>query len=80
VRERLPTCREIVETITDYLEGSMPPDERERFAQHLAYCDACRVYLAQMRETIRLTGRIAEESLSQETRGRLIQAFRDWTR
>ena len=78
VAERLPTCQEIVELITEYLDGALPPDERERMQQHLVWCDACRTYLEQMRETIVATGSVSEESLSEEAREDLVQLFRDW--
>ena len=44
------TCRELVELITDYLEGAMPPDERARFEAHVAECDGCEAYVRQMRD------------------------------
>lgn len=53
------TCRELVELVTDYLEGALNVDERARFEAHLADCEACRDYVEQMRTTVRLTGRVA---------------------
>ncbi len=50
------TCREIVEIVTDYLEGALTPEQREAFELHLSYCEGCVNYLDQMRTTIRLTG------------------------
>jgi anti-sigma factor RsiW len=73
-------CRELVELVTDYLEGRLPPEERARFDVHLAECDGCATYLEQMRQTIRALGRVPEESLSGEARDRLLEAFRDWPR
>jgi anti-sigma factor RsiW len=69
------TCREIVELVTDYLEGALPAEEVEAFEMHLAYCDGCVNYLEQMRETIRLSGRLTEESLPPELQEELVQAF-----
>jgi anti-sigma factor RsiW len=73
-----PTCREIVELVTDYLEERLPSETRLAFEEHLAVCPGCTNYLAQMRETIRLTGELREESLSPEVRQELLRAFRDW--
>ncbi len=73
-----PTCREIVELVTDYLEGRLPVGERTLFEQHLVYCDWCRVYLEQMRQTIEMAGKVSEESLSPRTREELFHLFRDW--
>ena len=54
-------CGELVELVTDYLEGSMPADERARFDEHVSRCDGCTTYLEQFRSTIRLTGMLSEE-------------------
>lgn len=72
------TCREIVQLITEYLEGTMPSETRLGFERHVAICPACRGFLAQMRETLRLSGEITEESLSPAMRDELLAAFRDW--
>lgn len=72
------TCRELVELVTDYLEGVLPPAERRRFEEHLAGCQGCRDYLQQMRETIRLTGQLTEEAIEPQAREALLQVFRAW--
>jgi anti-sigma factor RsiW len=72
------TCKELVEIVTDYLEDRLPPAERQRFEQHLVACDGCANYLDQMRQTIRIVGRLSEESIPASSRERLLQAFRDW--
>lgn len=73
-------CRELVELVTDYLEDRLSPEDRARFEAHLAECDACRLYLEQFRQTIRVLGRLPEESLSSEAREALLTAFRGWSR
>jgi len=73
-------CIGIVELITEYIEGTMPAEDRERFEAHLRGCRGCIIYLAQMRETIALTGRLTEESIAPEARAALLMAFRDWKR
>jgi len=74
------SCREIVQLATEYLEGALPVQDRLRFERHIAICPACRGFLAQMRETHRLSGQVTEESLSPEAREVLLSAFRDWER
>ena len=73
-------CRELVELISDYLEDRLSQVNRARFEAHLAECDACRTYLEQFRQTIRVLGRLPEESLSPEAREALLTAFRGWSR
>lgn len=72
------TCRELVELVTDYIEGALPPDQQARFEQHLAMCNGCRTYIDQMRTTIMLTGTLVEEHVSPAARRDLLEAFRTW--
>ena len=73
-------CRELVELITEYLEDRLSPQDRARFEAHLDQCEACRTYVDQFRQTIRVLGRMPEESLSAQAREALIAAFRGWSR
>jgi anti-sigma factor RsiW len=72
------TCREMVELVTDYLEGRLGEPERERFEAHVAECGACAIYIEQMRMTITALGRIPLETISPEGERELLEAFRDW--
>jgi len=72
------TCKELVELVTDYLEGTLAEDLRLRMEDHLSQCDGCTNYLEQMRQTIRLTGQVREESLTPQQRDDLLRLFRDW--
>jgi anti-sigma factor RsiW len=74
------TCQEVVELVTDYLEGALPADDVELFEQHLNFCEGCAWYVEQIRATVTTVGRIREEDLPPETRERLVSAFRDWKR
>jgi predicted anti-sigma-YlaC factor YlaD len=72
------TCAEVVELVTEYLEGGLTAGERDRFEQHIGSCDGCRTYLDQMRQTIRLTGRLREDDLSPHVQEVLLETFRRW--
>ncbi len=72
------TCKEVVELISDYIEGTLPDDTRRRLEEHLAGCGGCTHYVEQMRETIRLTGKAQEQTLTSEERSELLRLFRDW--
>ncbi len=71
-------CDELVELITDYLEGSMPEDQRARFDEHVSGCDGCATYLEQFRIAIRLTGMLSEDRVAPHAREALLGVFRDW--
>ncbi len=72
-------CKQVVELVTDYLEGTMPPRERARFESHIADCPNCRRYLAQMRTTLAVLGRIEPEEVAPEAMDELVALFRRWT-
>jgi anti-sigma factor RsiW len=79
LRSRDIVCRQAVELMTDYLEGRLSRAERRRFERHLAGCPNCTEYLAQIRETIRLTGQTAApEDVPPPMRDDLIQLYRQW--
>jgi anti-sigma factor RsiW len=72
------TCAEVVELVTDYLEGRLPDYDRRRFDEHVAICEGCATYLEQMRATIATAGRVRAADLPPELGERLLQAFRGW--
>lgn len=72
------TCKELVELVTDYLEGALTDEARQQVENHLTGCSGCRNYLEQMRITIRMTGQLSEANLLPQQRDDLLQIFRDW--
>jgi len=72
------SCKELVELVTDYFEGTLPPAERERFEAHLGTCSGCTNYLQQMRQTIQVLGKLTEETIAPQTRDELLQVFKNW--
>ena len=71
-------CQKAVELVTDYLEDALSPADRRRFEEHLATCPYCDEYLAQIRETIRLTGRVEPEDLTPAMLTDLTDLYRRW--
>jgi len=73
-------CQELVELVTEYFEGALPPDEVTAVDQHLVDCDACLRYLRQMRATVTAVGMVPTEqiteTLSEQTVNSLLAAFR----
>lgn len=64
--------------VSDYLEGALSSGQRRRLERHLAGCPHCTEYLAQIRETIRLTGRLVPEDLTPEMTEEFTEIFRRW--
>jgi anti-sigma factor RsiW len=74
------TCRELVELITEYLEGTLPAGDRARFEEHLVFCPGCTYYLDQMNMTVALVGGLSEESLPPGAADAFLDVFRAWKR
>ena len=72
------TCQELVELVTDYLEGALSDEMRSRVDAHLATCPFCQIYLDQMLQTVRAVGRLPEEAISPEALDTLLAHFRQW--
>jgi hypothetical protein len=74
------TCQQVVELVSDYLDQALSPEEASLFEQHVNFCDGCHWYLDQMRSTVATVGRITEQDVPDETREKLLAAFREWRR
>lgn len=72
------TCRELVELVTEYLEGSLPGHDRMRLQAHLAECPYCEEYIAQMRRTVAALGKLPPEPIDPAREQVLLEAFRGW--
>ena len=70
------TCREVVELVTEYLDGAMTPDERAALEVHLNYCDGCATFLEQIRTSASLAGGVAPEQIPEDVTEALRAAFR----
>jgi anti-sigma factor RsiW len=71
-------CVELVEVVTDYLEGAMPAHDRRRFEAHLDGCPHCITYVEQMRQVGGSLGALAADTIAPQTRDALLDAFRGW--
>ena len=72
------TCQELVELVTDYLEGALSELDRERFEEHIELCPMCQIHLEQLRVTIRELGGLRERDIDPEILVELQTRFRHW--
>jgi anti-sigma factor RsiW len=72
------TCQDLVELVTDYLEGALSDLDRARFEEHIELCPMCQVHLEQLRTTIRELGRLREHDIEPGVLAELQARFRDW--
>lgn len=68
-------CIEVVELVSDYLDGELDPETRRRVEEHLALCPPCRVYIEQVRATVRALGRLPADGLPDNAVEELEAAF-----
>ena len=72
------SCAQLVELVSDYVEGALSSVEKARVEHHLAQCGGCSIYFDQLRAAIELTGRLRTEDVPDEAAAALLAAFRDW--
>jgi anti-sigma factor RsiW len=77
-RRRPLTCQQVVELVTEYLDGVMEPRRRARFEAHLAGCDGCTNYLEQFRLTVAAVGRLDVGDVPPPVMSELLSTFRHW--
>ena len=70
-------CRQVVELVTDYLEGALPGDLHAAVERHLELCPPCLTYIEQMRTTSASLREVPVESIHPGARAELVAAFRD---
>jgi anti-sigma factor RsiW len=71
-------CQQVVELVTDYLDGALSRSDRKRFEGHLRNCPNCSAYLVQMRATITATGTLGPDDLSPDARREFTELFHRW--
>jgi len=73
-------CEEVVDLLTDFLEGALDRKTRTRLEQHLVLCPGCTEYLRQLRLTIGATRRLSEAEIPEQVKEQLLDVFRHWHR
>ncbi len=75
------SCQELVELVTDYLDGALSAQDVQRLEAHIEFCDACAEYIHQVRTTARLSAQAAAAELeAHPDRDALLAAFREFRR
>ncbi len=70
-----PSCREMLGSLSDYLDGEAEAEICAAIESHLAECENCRIVVDTLRKTIILYHQQAEEEplLPQDVRSRLFK-------
>ena len=72
----MPTCRDMSELVTDYMERATPLRVRLGMWLHLLQCDACRRYFDQVRRTVQLLNSRPPAPLEPATEDSVLAAVR----
>jgi anti-sigma factor RsiW len=75
-------CDEVVELVSDFIDGDLDAATEARVVQHLSGCDGCQAYVAQFRQTVETLAELpADEraALTPATRAALLERFRGST-
>lgn len=72
------SCAELVELVTRYFDGQLSDLDRQRFEEHVVFCDGCANHLHQMEHTVRVVGRLRESDVDDDVASALLDAFRGW--
>jgi len=75
-RPRKLTCPEVVERVTDYLEGALTPAMRRRFEAHLEGCPDCMAYVVGFTQTVNALSELPPEDPSDDALAALVTAYR----
>jgi anti-sigma factor RsiW len=71
-------CEQLVELLSDHLDGTLSEDDRRHVIAHLSECDGCTAALEQMRETLRIAGTLTVEPVPGPERERTRMTYRTW--
>jgi anti-sigma factor RsiW len=74
------SCREVVEIVTEYLDGALAPDVVAKLEVHLAACPPCQVYVEQIRQTAHVAAAAEAELEQHPDRDALLATFREFRR
>jgi anti-sigma factor RsiW len=72
---RVIVCQQWVELVTAYLDGALPRRLTKAIDRHLAACEHCTEYLAQMRRTIEVSGHLRDDDVPSDVLDALMRAF-----
>ena len=65
------TCRDAIEVLADFLDGTLPADVGAALGAHLKGCPPCRAYLRTYAKTGRLVGQAGRNEMPEELKKRL---------
>jgi anti-sigma factor RsiW len=68
-------CRDLLESLSQFVDGDAPPELCARIEKHLARCDDCRIVVDTLRRTIDLYRRLPRSEMPEPARERLFASL-----
>ena len=68
-------CRQVVDKISEYLDGGLDPGMVRELERHLEHCEDCRVVVDTTRKTVEIFYQTEPAPLPNDVRERLSQMF-----
>jgi anti-sigma factor RsiW len=65
------TCRDLLDGLSDYLDGDAPSELCAEIERHLADCDKCRIVVDTLRKTVTLYHQLPQPEMPASARERL---------
>lgn len=69
-------CKEVVEIVSDFLDGALASGDRARVEQHLLVCPPCAGYIAQVKSTLVQLADLGAAQRPVAVGSELLEAFR----
>ena len=69
-------CRDAVELMSNFLDEALSRRDQRRLTRHLQDCDACTLYLEQLRQIIAVSGTASPGDLTSDAVEALVEVFR----
>lgn len=69
-------CTELIELVTEWMDGELDEDTRARIEEHLVVCAPCTAYVTQLRQSIAAMERLDLDAPPAAVRDELLRAFR----
>ncbi|HEY0636237.1 MAG TPA: zf-HC2 domain-containing protein [Pseudonocardiaceae bacterium] len=71
-------CNELVERVTDCLEGALDEETMRRLLDHLQICTGCDDYFNQVMVAVKVVSEVPAEPLPVELESQLLKVYREW--
>ena len=68
-------CRQVVDKISEYLDGGLDPEMVRELERHLEHCEDCRVVVDTTRKTVEIFYQTEPAPLPNDVRERLSNMF-----